>query len=45
MDIDLNFGPNDDGSPTHARGQETRGEVEQMQQYEQGGGSQMHGQV
>jgi hypothetical protein len=45
MDIDLNFGPHDNGSPTHAQRQETGGGVEQMQLYEQGDGYQMHVQV
>jgi hypothetical protein len=45
MDIDLNFRPHDNGSPTHAQGQETGGGVEQMQLYEQGNGYQMHVQM
>jgi hypothetical protein len=42
MDIDLNFGPHGDGSPTHAQGQETGGGVEQIELYEQDDGYQMH---
>jgi hypothetical protein len=34
MDIDLNFGPHGDGSPTHAQGQEIECGVEQMEIYE-----------
>jgi hypothetical protein len=34
MDINLNFRPHDNGSPTHAQRKETGGGVEQMQLYE-----------